>query len=253
MATAAHDSLCKSFIRGNRMARTPDSTELLAEKHLRGRFSDVVYEPDGNVSPDFLVNKNIAVEVRRLNQNQIVNGKIEGLEESSIPLSGRIKTLLKSFGPPQNGKSWFVTYRFHRPEMDWQTLNKSLRDQLEAFKRTPKDGLSEVEIGDSFQLTFIPATNPLKTLFCLGGYTDHDSGGWILSEVDRNIKICIDLKSSKINRKKYGEWWLLLVDHIGYSLSNSDRKEFKSFFNFKHSWDRIIIVDPLNPINFFEI
>ncbi|MEZ4719401.1 MAG: hypothetical protein R2851_25450 [Caldilineaceae bacterium] len=32
-------------------------------------FENVVYEPDGNIPPDFLVDERIAIEVRRLNQN----------------------------------------------------------------------------------------------------------------------------------------------------------------------------------------
>lgn len=235
------------------MARRPDPTELLAERHLRSRFTDVIHEPDGNVAPDFLVNQKIAVEVRRLNQNEIVGGKPKGLEESALPLDGRINTLLKSFGPPKSGQSLFVGYSFQRPLEDWKVLEDLIKKQLEHFEEYPFLEFSEFDITDRFQIKIVPSTIPLKGLFCLGGSADNDSGGWILSEFDRNLKLCIEHKSPKINREKYDEWWLLLIDHSGHSLSESDRQEFKSFFNFKHSWERIIIVDPLNPINFFEI
>ena len=43
-----------------------DRSEQVAMKHLLFcGFSTVVYEPDGNVPPDFLVDGSIAVEVRR--------------------------------------------------------------------------------------------------------------------------------------------------------------------------------------------
>ena len=32
-------------------------------------FNKILYEPDGNIPPDFLLNDSIAVEVRRLNQH----------------------------------------------------------------------------------------------------------------------------------------------------------------------------------------
>ena len=44
-----------------------DSSERIAYQYLSHQgFSDVAYEPDGNVPPDFLLNGRIAVEVRRL-------------------------------------------------------------------------------------------------------------------------------------------------------------------------------------------
>jgi len=48
-----------------------DSSERIVYQYLSYQgFSDVAYEPDGNVPPDFLLNGRIAVEVRRLNQNE---------------------------------------------------------------------------------------------------------------------------------------------------------------------------------------
>lgn len=48
-----------------------DPTEKHVYAHLVHRgYSDIVYEPDGNIAPDFLLNKRVAVEARRLNQNK---------------------------------------------------------------------------------------------------------------------------------------------------------------------------------------
>jgi len=44
-----------------------DRSETVGMHHLLFRgHSDVIYEPDGNVPPDFLVEGRSAVEVRRL-------------------------------------------------------------------------------------------------------------------------------------------------------------------------------------------
>jgi len=43
-----------------------DEAEMLSEAFLRSRgFKAVVYEPDGNIPPDFLCDTRVAVEVRR--------------------------------------------------------------------------------------------------------------------------------------------------------------------------------------------
>ncbi len=48
-----------------------DTSERIVWEYLLHRgFRDVVYEPEGKVPPDFLVDNRVAVEVRRLNQNE---------------------------------------------------------------------------------------------------------------------------------------------------------------------------------------
>ena len=63
-------------------------------------FKEVVYEPDGNVPPDFLLDGRIAVEVRRLNQNEQTVSGPHGLEEVAKPLWTRMNRLVESLGPP---------------------------------------------------------------------------------------------------------------------------------------------------------
>jgi hypothetical protein len=47
-----------------------NSKEKIAQNYLVSLgFKDIVFEPDGNIPPDFAVEGKIAVEVRRLNQN----------------------------------------------------------------------------------------------------------------------------------------------------------------------------------------
>ena len=69
-----------------------DETERIVLAHLTHRgFTDVVYEPDGNIPPDFLVNGSIAIEVRRLNQNYFEGADAQGLgaTDAVFPLAGR--------------------------------------------------------------------------------------------------------------------------------------------------------------------
>jgi hypothetical protein len=60
-----------------------DQSEQLAKQYLCALgFESIVYEPDGNIPPDFLADDRVAVEVRRLNQNEMIESGNRGLEES---------------------------------------------------------------------------------------------------------------------------------------------------------------------------
>ena len=65
-------------------------SERLVDDFLAYRgYRDVVYEPDGEVPPDFLLDGRIAVEARRLNQNYKTGAHTQGLESYGYPCSAR--------------------------------------------------------------------------------------------------------------------------------------------------------------------
>jgi hypothetical protein len=87
------------------------------------------------------------------------------------------------------------------------------------------------------------------TFFTMGGYVDYDDGGWVLSEMHRNLDICIAEKSRKRRnaRREYAEWWLVLVDHIGYGLPDEeDREQLRALVANAVQWDRIILLNPVD-------
>lgn len=232
-------------------------SEQLANAYLRGLgFHDIVYEPDGNVPPDFLVDKKIAVEVRQLNQNQITDSGYQGLDEVGIPLSMKFKNLLTSFGPAGSGPSWFVRYTFRRPVPPWTQLQKSVSEQLAEFRKNQSvQSLAKITITETFKLTLIRATDPHPSLFVFGGDSDNDSGGWVLSETLKNLRICIEEKTKKIERVrgKYEEWWLVLIDYIGYGVDECDRGVYRKHLGIDHNWNKVVLVNPLNPCSAFEL
>lgn len=90
-------------------------SEVIVEKLLKDMgFQSVVYEPDGNIPPDFLADCRVAIEVRRLNQTYDDGNGKRGLEEFDIPLYHKIKSLAQKIGP-SDGESWFLFFRFSRP------------------------------------------------------------------------------------------------------------------------------------------
>lgn len=216
-------------------------SEELAFRYLSSLGLAAKYEPDGNVPPDFVVNGRIAIEVRRLNQSVIVeSGAIIGIEKAQFDLLRCVRAVLISLGPPPAGHSWFVHYSFNRPLPSLAKLRHDIRGVLLAFR----DGCTaemEFSICDSFSLDLTPCTNIFPTCFVLGGYQDFDSGGWLVAELERNIRICTLEKEQKIAavRSKYREWWLILIDCIGFGA--------RECLNVRHGWDRVILVNPLAP------
>lgn len=234
-----------------------DASEKLVENHLKHcGYLDIIYEPDGNIPPDFLVNGTIAIEVRRLNQNHSDGLVTKGLEEVAIPLWKKVEKLLSSMGPPTEGESWFVHFRFSRPVEQWITLEPKLRAGLASFTKAIVKARTIAAIGQGFELEiFCRTSNPHKNMFVMAGCSDQESGGWLLSEMETNINHCASEKSRKIQkvRSKYSQWWLALVDHIDYGLDDFDRQMFKDQVSVQHDWDKIILIDPRDHRRFFEI
>jgi hypothetical protein len=234
-----------------------DASEKLVEDHLRHRgYVDVVYEPDGNIPPDFLVDGTVAIEVRRLNQNHFSGPDAKGLEEVAIPLWNKVKTLLVTMGPPTKGESWFVHFRFSRPVESWKTLEGKLRSALSAFAASPSQGRAIIANGQNFELeVFCRTSKPHASMFVMAGCSDQESGGWLLAEMETNIRHCASEKERKISkvRPKYSKWWLALVDHIGHGLDDFDREMFRDQVAISHTWDKIIILDPRDHTRWFEI
>lgn len=236
---------------------TMDSSETLVDAHLRHRgFLDIVSEPDGNIPPDFLVNGNIAIEVRRLNQNDFTGPAAKGLEEVAIPLWKKVKTVAAKMGPPINGESWFIHFRYKRPVEEWKTLEGKIISALAVFMVSKSKTRQVIAKGTNFELeVFCRTSNPHSDMFVLAGCADDDSGGWLLAEMETNIRHCASEKEGKVAkvRSKYLNWWLALVDYVGYGLDEFDREMFRDQVSITHTWDKIIIINTRDHTRWFEI
>ncbi|MER9177774.1 hypothetical protein NKH72_30155 [Mesorhizobium sp. M0955] len=234
-----------------------------SEKHVadylasKGYESDrVVFEPDGNVTPDFLLNGHIAIEVRRLNQNYEGAGQTEGLEDAAIPFFHKLKKLVESFGPPTGTHSWFVSYDYGRPEMPWKSLKPALKTMFSDFVSNPNPGSAKHKVGNRLRIKIHPSSMKFDTYFVMGGHTDDQAGGWLVAEMIRNLGICVAEKTKKVAdyRAKYPQWWLLFVDRIGYgSLDAEDIAVIREHVAGLDEWDKVIVVDTENYGRSFEI
>lgn len=236
-----------------------DASERLAEKYLLGLgLGAVVYEPNGNIPPDFSVNGRIGVEVRRLNQNYTdASGVTKGLEEVTIPLWQRMKSILRSLGPSIAGECWYVGVEYARPLPGWKHLEARIRSELNAFMQMPVRTQLSIQIEPNFQLELFQASIDHGFFFVLGASGDNDSGGWVMSEVEKNLRLCIAQKEAKITpyRGRYEEWWLVLADHIDYAMDEEDRLVFREEImpTITHGFGRIVLLDPRDNGRVFEV
>jgi hypothetical protein len=231
-----------------------DASEAVVEKLLKHMgFQSVIYEPDGNVPPDFLADGRVAVEVRRLNQNHDSGNGKRGLEETSIPLWQKIEKLGHSLGPATS-ESWFLFFRFSRPVKPWRELEPKLRASLVAFMAQSTRTSGRVFTSDNFELDVIRASQPLEHYFRMGGNSDHQSGGFIVAEMLDNIAHCASEKLQKIAsfRSNYPEWWLVLTDHIGLGLDDHDKQQLLTHAKRPAGWDKIVVVSPSDPTKWLE-
>jgi hypothetical protein len=154
-----------------------------AEKHvaefLRRRGHTFSHEPDGNIPPDFLVDDRIAVEVQRLIQTE--TGRTTTLAETAIPLWRSLKKLTLELGPPTDGVSWCLYYRFRRP-IGLKKLKRDLKRQLLAFRDGGSHHKTILNVGDNFKLEIRPAPRARKTFFVMLGSSDQDGGGFLFDK-----------------------------------------------------------------------
>jgi len=231
-----------------------DSSEAAVQKLLEHMgFSSVVYEPDGNVPPDFVINGEIAVEVRRLNQNFDDGSGMRGLEEVTAPLWQKMTRLVESIAETE-GNSWFVWFRFSRPVPPWKSLEPELRDSFLEFKASAYKQRGTIYSTKNFQVEVAKASQPLETFFRMGGMSDQQAGGWVVAELISNIQHCASEKLAKIEpyRNKYKTWWLALTNYTGFGLDEHDRQQLLEHLPRPNGWDKILLISPGDPAKWLE-
>ncbi|WP_183213488.1 hypothetical protein [Brevundimonas variabilis] len=225
-----------------------DRSEQGVARYLEGlSLGSVCFEPDGNVPPDFLVGGRIAVEARRLNQNFESDGGYQGLEHVEAPVAKFVDRLLPTFGEAPAGKGWWVFFYFWRP-FDWKVVKREMKAALEAFRTNPAPAGLQVHLDPNFELEIRPATIVVEHHFMLGGYADWDAGGFVASEIIRNLNLCVAEKTRKIApyRDRYAEWWLVLPDRIGPDLNMDERRSIGDHVDLL-GFDRVVLIHPNDP------
>jgi hypothetical protein len=224
-----------------------NAEEHTAENYLQGLgIGSVRFEPDGNIPPDFSLGSSTGVEVRRLNQNYFGEDDPKGLEELSIPLWRILEKGASEFDNQFGGKSYWIFAKYRRPsKQSGGETAQSVRDSLEDFLRRGGKAPDEFAVNDHLNLTVYPASPVQGRVFRLGGGIDRDSGGWLIPMYADNISHCIREKSLKIapHKDRYDTWWLLLVDFLGWGISDSEESDLRSMIPSLGRFDRVILID----------
>lgn len=218
-------------------------------EHLN--LGPVVHEPHGNVTPDFVVDGRIAVEVRRLNQYHFGGGKPEALENVTHAIANVVKSVMQSFGPPfpDDGlgrRCWALFYRFERPLAPHKQLRQALTAALEEVRRDRPDVPREFVLGAGASVRVIPSPILKPTMFWEVGRGDQNSGGMLMDMYQSSLDIVVAEKWAKVSksphRAQYPEWWLVLIDTLGTKLDDFDLEIFLDEVSVARGFDRVIIV-----------
>jgi len=230
--------------------------EKITENYLKSLgYKNVVFEPDGNIPPDFSIGDRIAVEVRRLNQNFFSGDKVKGLEEDRIPLFNLLKSSFSRFDTQYKGRSYLVSVFFSRPTKCAKTVREAIRKSLTDFLDNPLPLPRKIKVTAGMYFLVCSSKAVEGKIFRFAGGADRESGGFVLPEFKKNFDHCMKEKSEKISGyyTKYNTWWLVLVDKITYVFDEDEKKEIKSMVSVNSCWNKIIVLDSLNGNNMLEI
>jgi len=230
--------------------------EQIAETYLKSLgFRDVIFEPDGNIPPDFSLDGTTGVEVRRLNQHFFTKDEVRGLEETRIPLFGLLESSLGELDSLYKGRSYWVSIRFRRPVGKRNTNKKAIVKALTDFLSRPFQLPYDLKVTENIYFHIFPSQAVEGKVFRFAGGTDRESGGWVLAEFTKNFNHCVEEKTQKIkdHRDKYNSWWLVLVDKIAHGFEESEKDQVKSMVGASISWNKVIVLDSLSGNSILEI
>lgn len=208
-------------------------------------FQQVVYEPVRSKTPDFLVDRQIAVEVRRLNQKWFNGRRNEGLEEAEARLYQGLVKELKDFGPPRAGHSYYVSYRFGRPIERWSVLKPRVSELLRAAAGSDHPEVRRYRIGRALELDFQPAGVVHEWHFVLATYIDRQAGGSTNAVLIDSVKKIVLEKTSKVLARLhlFSVWWLVLVDRTKFGFDRESGVVLESAGISLEVFERLVVLD----------
>lgn len=229
--------------------------EIIALKYLETLTKDsVVYEPNGNRTPDFCIGDKIAIEVRRLNNQLLINDKLVETEKLSFSLGPKMEKFFESYRHNDLKTEYMVKMRFRRPLTVDKNLFQHIKNQIE--ERIKNNTLTTNSIVLK-NLTLCFDESPVKTgnPFMVLMSNDEDLNGFIVSKYINSIAPIIQEKESKIEPyfNEYKSWWLILVDFIGYGMSEIDKEQLNNAHFTSNLFEKVFIINPTNPKHGFEI
>lgn len=217
--------------------------ESIADKYLKSHHNSVIYEPDGNIPPDFSINNITGVEVRRLNQQHRNNGNTKGLEEQRIPLVKAVEKEISQYPRDTNGKNYWLTLRYKRDIGKLKDIKKNTKLAISAFQSQNENIPFSYQLSRNVKLEFIAKAEKLSRKYKIGIESDQNSGGWVVNMYVQDTMHCVNEKEAKIKPyfSNYKSWWLLLVDHIN-CMDSYDREDVISQLVKPACFEKVIVI-----------
>ncbi len=228
------------------MVSVMNTEEKTVYEYLKSEgFKLIQPEPDGKVPPDFSIDNNIAIEVRRLNENYFVGSKPIGYREEFYKIWDLLSHFLDDYKNPNLTTSYWLSYGFERPIPDFSNLKKNLKISLDCFINNPIHN-DEIQVTPSFTIRLYPKQTEEKHSIVVASSHDDNGGGAVTQIYISNINYCIKEKTLKIDafKSKYSEWWLILVDTLVYRVLSNAMEHVKTNIELSDVWDKLIILDP---------
>ena len=228
--------------------------ERIAELYLQQlNLGPVVFEPHGQVTPDFVVDGRIGVEVRRLNQYHYGDGSRGpvALENLAHTVQNIFRRVIKSFGPPLpddgNGpRNWGIFYRYERTGVKPKGLEQEIREALTTIRDTRASTRQDIHLLDGISMKVIVYPTVKQDMFFVFGDGDQDSGGMLMSIYQESLDLAVAEKWAKVAKSThhaaYPIWWLVLIDTVGFAMDGFDRDMFLEQVSVARGFDRVILV-----------
>ena len=263
------------------MSNPEKDEEILARKWLESQGYTDIKRPCSD-PPDYVVNNEYAVEVRRLNQRIEIDGRFKGEEQSRIALRDTIEKVLEEFGPPNEGQVWIVDceYDFSKPLPEKRITKREIGKALQPLSRPCGDDVIEQlrsEYMDydkhAHELKYLnhphlclpcgiclelEAINPLESTelnFLLQNVSGRESI-LVAHKLINSIQHYVIEKSLKVRKSKtnkiddYKGWWLVLIDHICHVpiqvLGESELKALRESIRDRGCWSWVVIISAKN-------
>jgi hypothetical protein len=234
-----------------------DDSEALARRYFKHLgFRRTKFEPEGYKKfPDFFVQDRIAVEIRSLNEQVVPSTsgpKPRGRDDIDRKVSDKVRRGLESLGPPKGGVSWYIDIEYGYNPVPNKRQMRAAISQLQTFRDSPVQEPTTIRLAHNFALKLHRADQPYRYYFVMGEIDSEDSGVLVSSQLERNVKICIDEKTKKaidsgIARTKYAEWWLVLIDRVTFG-------EWVDIQIPSYGWwDKVILLNTRDPRMAIEI
>ena len=254
------------------MSNRENDDERLAKKWLDSQGCSSI-ERSKDDPPDYVVDDNFAVEVRRLNQRIEVDGRTKGEENSRISLYDTIRKTLEKIDSPGGGRDCVVNceYDFTRPLPSKKVVEGQIREALLPLTR-PYDTDIVDQLNTKY-LNYYKHADELDLLnhphlclpcgicleigeifmsparFFLENVSGREGIG-VAYELINNIQHYVIEKASKVRKANsiydYEKWWLLLVDHVCHVpisiLGESELQALRESIQDRDFWSRIVII-----------